>query len=236
MKLSVIIPALNEENLIARAIRSAWDCGANEVIVADGGSRDQTIKVALQERAHCIESPPGRGSQLNRGAGAASGNLLLFLHADNWLASACLSQIESAIEQGHSYCCFRQRIDAPSWVYRLIEKGNAIRAKYQRLPYGDQGVLVTRELFDKVKGFEEIPLMEDVSFAKKAALLARPVLLDGPIHVSKRRWEKNGPIRQTLSNWYTMLKYRLGASPNQLAAGYYRKDCVDNPNAEEKRP
>lgn len=109
-----------------------------------------------------------------------------------------------------------------------------MRAKYQRLPYGDQGVLVTRELFEEVQGFEEIPLMEDVSFAKKAASLARPVLLEGPIHVSKRRWEKNGPIRQTLSNWYTMLKYRLGASPKQLAAGYYRKDCGENADADER--
>lgn len=224
MKLSIIIPALNEESTIERAIVSSWGAGAHEVIVADGGSVDQTIAIANRCRATVVGcSVSGRGTQLNAGAKAARGDVFLFLHADNWLADSVENQLATFFNQkGESYGCFQQRIDASGWIYRAIERGNAIRARYQKLPYGDQGICVTRELFESVGGFKEIPLMEDVEFATRLSRVSTPKLLEGPIYVGSRRWQKNGPITQTIKNWVTMLRYRLGASPKQLSESYNR--------------
>lgn len=220
MSFSVIIPTLNESEFIVRAIRSAQLAGAAEIIVVDGGSSDATVGLAESQGASIVHSAPGRGIQLNAAANEASQDFLLFLHADNWLSSECGLQIVKAIETGTEYFCFKQQIKNPRWIFRLIEKGNAMRALYQKLPYGDQGVAVSRRLFDRVGGFPPISLMEDVTFARKLSRLASPVLLPGPIKVSDRRWVANGVLRQTLRNWITMLRFRLGVSPDKLAHSY----------------
>lgn len=207
---------------MASAIQSAWDAGASEVIVADGGSDDQTLSVSRQLGARAVSTAPGRGLQLNRGAQLASHDILLFLHADNWLSPDCGNQLQEAFAAGRRFCCFRQRIDQSAWIYRWIEKGNSFRARFQKLPYGDQAISATRELYDQVGGFDEIPLMEDVRFAQKASRFESPCLLNGPLNISSRRWEKSGPIRQTFSNWLMMTKYRLGFSPEKLAKQYNR--------------
>ena len=220
LEISVVIPALNEEKMIARAIESAWNAGVAEVVVSDGGSSDQTCEIAAARGAEVTEGAAGRGNQLNRGAARATSELLPFLHADNWLSPACCVQLWEAYQDGQEYCCFRQEIDAPGLIYRWIEKGNAIRAAWQNLPYGDQGISLSRTLFEAVGGFDDIPLMEDVALARRLSGRAIPRLLPGPLHVSERRWKKKGPIRLTISNWVTMLRYRLGTDPRILAKGY----------------
>lgn len=222
LKLSIIIPALNEEATIERAIVSSWGVGACEVIVADGGSVDQTVDISKRCQATVIGcTVRGRGTQLNAGAKAAKGDVLLFLHADNWLAGSIGSQLAAFFDQMcESYACFQQRIEASGWIYRAIERGNAMRVRYQKLPYGDQGICVSKDLFESIGGFKEIPLMEDVEFATRLSRVASPKLLAGPIHVGSRRWQKNGPIRQTIKNWVTMFRYRMGASPVKLSESY----------------
>lgn len=225
MQISVIIPALNEAAVIARAIDAAWQAGADEVIVVDGGSGDESREIAAAARCHLICSEPGRGRQQNAGSQAATGDVLLFLHADNWLASAAIDQIRQTLAEPRVlHGAFRQRIEHASRRFRWLEAGNAARVRLFGLPYGDQGIFVRRDVFFEIGGFPDIPLMEDVALMRKLRRRARPVLLDGPLHVSPRRWLKHGVIRQTLRNWSLLAGYTLGVPPARLARCYRRHD------------
>ncbi len=210
---------LREVQVIAGAGRSALDAGAGEVIVADGGSLDDTIKQATAAGAtEILPSAPGRGRQLNRGARAASGDFVLFLHADNRLSDQCLAQMCDLSDA--VWGAFRQQIDAPGLLYRCLESGNALRVRVRRMPFGDQAVFVRRTVLSEEGGVAEIPLMEDVVLARRLRRIARPVLLDGPVIVDPRRWRNRGVIRQTIVNWSIQVAYRLGVSPDRLAKWY----------------
>lgn len=225
MKVSVIIPALNEEELIERAARSAWAATADEVIVVDGGSRDRTVAVARQHGCRLLDSCPGRAWQQNLGAKQAAGDVLLFLHADNRLGSEAIRQIRTLLEASDRWGgAFQQRIEAEGWAFRLLERGNAWRVRRQGLPYGDQGIFIRRELFLELGGFPELPLMEDLVFMQKLRRRSWPALLPGPIYVSARRWQRHGVVGQTARNWMLLTAHRLGVPPQRLAARYRRHD------------
>ena len=222
MKVSVIIPVRNEASRVVDAVEKAWAAGADEVIVCDGGSTDATITIAEGLRCQLVFSRQGRGVQQNHAAKYCQGDCLLFLHADTWLPPVGVSQIRKALSKKHCMGgSFQQRIDAEGWQYRLIERGNAARARLWQLPYGDQGLFFRREVFDRMGGFPEISLLEDVRIMRQFRLLARPVLLPGPLSVDPRRWQQMGIARQTLRNWALLLAEKLGVSPTQLAR-YYR--------------
>ncbi len=223
LRVSVIIPVLNEASLITLAIERAWKSGVDEVIVADGGSVDQTITLAQNARCKFVNSPPGRGHQLNAGANHATGDVLLFLHADNWLETDAVQQIRDTLENHQCIGgAFRQRIDSGKLVFRLIELGNYLRAKKQRLVYGDQGLFIKRVNFEALGGFPEISLMEDFVFSQTTFQgKHKPAMLDGPLHVSARRWEKKGVLKQTIKNWRIAFAFRMGASPEALYRRYY---------------
>ncbi len=217
--ISVVIPTLNEVGSIKSCIESARLAGATQIIVVDADSDDETIGISrLAGATAMVRSEPGRGIQLNRGAAEATGEVILFLHADSQLGSGCLSQIcqRSNVVWG----AFRQRIDAPQRSFRGIERGNALRVTVRRMPFGDQAVFVRREIFQQQGGFAQIPLMEDYEFASRMKKVAAPVLLDGPVTISARRWQENGVIRQTFHNWMIQVAYRLGVSPEALAQFY----------------
>lgn len=217
--ISVVIPAINEESAVSGAIRSAQRAGAVEVIVADGGSSDDTVAVAAKAGASkIVRALPGRGIQLNSGALMAQREVVLFLHADNQLGEDCLHQICRYPDL--TWGAFRQRIDSPRFVFRVIESGNALRVKYLRKPFGDQAIFVRREVFKQQGGFDEIPLMEDVDFSKRLRAIAKPLLLDGPLTISARRWERYGPVRQTLRNWSIQVSYRMGVPAEKLKRRY----------------
>ena len=222
VKISVIIPALNEAASIVRAVTSAQESGAEEVIVADGGSTDETYSLAEVAGARVIESPRGRAIQQNAGARASTGDVLLFLHADNWLGRDAISQIRSAVHRRKTKLCgaFQQKIEAVPFIYRLLERGNAERVRWMGLPYGDQAIFVTRELFEQVGGFPEGPFLEDVLLMQRLRRISRPLLLPGPVYVSPRRWEQRGVLRQTLRNWAILAAFSLGVSPQKLATWY----------------
>jgi len=226
MQISVIIPTLNEATRIARAIDCAWAADADEVIVSDGGSRDNTTRIADSAGAKVICSTAGRGTQLNAGFETSSGNVLVFLHADSWPAKNLFTQIRRRFQhelasQALLWGGFKQKINNQRPVYRLIEAGNAYRTKFRKLVYGDQAMFVSRQAFQQVGGYKTIPLMEDVCLSDALSILCKPVLLSGPIHVSARRWESIGPLKTTVQNWRFFKRFRGGEPPETLAQEYY---------------
>jgi len=226
MNISVIIPALNEQAHLERAVRSAWAIEPREVVVADGGSRDQTRQVAQQLGCQVLQTAAGRAGQQNAGAAAADGAVLLFLHADTWLSPEAGGQLRAALEDRRVLGgAFRQRIDSPAIVYRWLEWGNARRVQWLGWAYGDQGLFMRAEVFHELGGFPAVGLMEDLLLMKQFRRRRRwPVLLPGPIHVSPRRWERAGVVRQTLRNWSLVAALHLGVSPDHLASYYVRHD------------
>lgn len=221
MHVSVIIPAWNEAAAVGLCVRRALAAGAFEAIVVDGDSDDATRSVAQDAGAAVIGSPRGRAVQQLAGARQARGDILFFLHADCWPDAGAVEQIHLAIEnRGAVAGCFEQKIEAQGLAYRWLERGNAWRAARRGLPYGDQGLWFTKELFWKAGGFPEVRLMEDVLLMRRVRKIARPVVLPGPLHVSARRWQRRGVVRQTLRNWMLLTALRLGASPDRLADYY----------------
>ncbi|MEM9185493.1 MAG: TIGR04283 family arsenosugar biosynthesis glycosyltransferase [Planctomycetota bacterium] len=221
LKLSIVIPTINEEAGIADAVARAWRLRPVEVIVSDGGSVDRTATLARQAGAIVLGGPAGRGRQLNRGATGATGEVLLFLHADTWLPPEAAEQLAEALaDDAVLWGAFRQAINAGGWRYRALEWGNAYRAHRLQTPYGDQAIFTTRSVFDQVGGFADVPIMEDVDLSRRLRKIAAPRLLTGPLHTSARRWRRHGVIRQTIRNWGVLLLWRLGVAPRRLAAWY----------------
>lgn len=219
---SVIIPALNEEACIGDSVASARAAGADEVIVVDGGSRDRTTTVAAEQATIVTSALPGRARQQNLGAGIASSEILLFLHADCRLSSESVAEVRRRLTGATDVVggCFRQIIDAPGLSYRAVEIGNSWRARILRCPYGDQGIFVRADVFRALGGFPEMQLMEDLFFCRKLRRAGRMLLLQSALTVSARRWQRRGVVAQTLRNWALVSAAFLGASPDRLARFY----------------
>ena len=225
MKISIVIPALNEAGPITRAVVSGWQSGAEEVIVVDGGSSDETVSLASRLSATVIQSRAGRAYQQNAGAKLATGDVLLFLHADSALGAGCCSQIARSLRSPKSLAGgFRQHIEAPTLPFRLLEYCNGMRIRWRRSAYGDQGIFCRRDVFWDLGGFAEEPLLEDVLLMERLALRTKPILLPGPIYVSPRRWQQKGVLRQTILNWTILTRFWLGATPQELVRLYRRHD------------
>jgi rSAM/selenodomain-associated transferase 2 len=225
MDFSVVIPALNEAASIRRAARSAWEAGALEVIVADGGSDDETANLAAKENCRVVRAPRGRARQQNAGAAIATGDVLLFLHADSALGPQVGAQLANAFSHSRVLSsALQQRIEARGLAYRLLERGNAERVRWLGLPYGDQAICVRRSVFEELAGFPDVPLLEDLLMMRQLRRRSWPVLLPGPVFVSPRRWQRHGLVRQTLRNWGILARYACGISPDRLAELYRRHD------------
>lgn len=222
MRLSIVIPTLNEASGIEQKLRHALALQPQEVIVADGQSEDGTVELARSSGATVVSSERGRGRQLNAGARAATGDVLLFLHADCWLEPQSADQIAVALRDEKVIGgAFQQRIDHDRPIFRWLERGNAARVRWRRMPYGDQGIFVRRSAFESAGGFADVRLMEDVLLMREFRRRGwRIELLPGPIHVDPRRWLKHGVVRQTLRNWTLLAGLRLGISPDRLAQFY----------------
>ena len=220
MRCSIIIPTLNEALQIAGAIASAQALEPAEIIVVDGGSTDDTL-AAARDADQVLTAARGRASQQNSGAAASRGDVLLFLHADCRLEPQGLGQIATALADARCVGgCFRQRIDADGVRFRWLERGNSLRVRLWGLAYGDQGIFVRRDVFDRLGGFPALTLMEDLFFMKRLRREGRLALLAGPLHVSARRWQRQGVLRQTTRNWCLTALAHCGVSPNRLVRFY----------------
>ena len=222
--LTVVIPALNEAPHLPALLDDLRGLSVRrEVIVADGGSEDATREIAAAGGARVVSGEAGRGVQLRAGALAAHGAVLAFLHADVRLGSAAIRRLDLiAGEPGEAAAAFRLRIDTPRPVYRVLERGTNLRSRLLRLPYGDQGLIVRREVYWAAGGHPPVPLMEDVMLARALARSVGIELLPESIRVSARRWERDGPLRRTAINLSLLLRFQLGASPAELAEAYRR--------------
>ena len=220
MSISVIIPTLNEAERIGPLIAATRELGTCEIVVVDGGSDDGTVE-NVGGADTVLSTQRGRAVQQNAGAAAAGGDVLLFLHADCRLQAGAFEAVEAALKDERVVAgCFRQRIDAAGWRYRLLERGNALRVKLWKWAYGDQGIFVRRDAFEDVGGFPELKLMEDLYLMKRLKKRGRIVQIDPPLLVSPRRWQQAGFVRQTLRNWVLLGLAGCGVSPDRLARFY----------------
>ena len=221
MRISVIIPTLNEAACLPGTLERLSQEGGVELIVADGGSDDHTVAIA-ERFARVVRSARGRAVQQNCGAAEASGDVLLFLHADCWLEPGWAEAVRRAAKRtGFAAGCFQMRIDGHRMLYRLIEWGGDLRVRWLGLPYGDQGIFLRRDTFGRLGGFPPVSLMEDLMLMRRVRRLGRVDLVPSPIHVSPRRWERTGVVRQTLRNWgFTALAVWGGVHPDQMVRFY----------------
>ncbi len=216
-RLSVIIPTLNEERALGPVLDLLRCSGVWEVIVADGESADQTLRVAHSFGATVVNSKPGRGIQMNAGAAAASGNMLLFLHADTLLPAGFQSHVFKTLSNPNvSAGAFRLAIDAPRRSLRLVEKMVHYRSRFLQCPYGDQALFTRADTFEQVGGFPDWPIMEDIDLTRRLRRAGRIEIAPASVVTSARRWLKQGVWRTALKNHACIAAYRLGVSPMRI--------------------
>lgn len=208
-RVSVIIPTLNEEMRIAATIDAALAAGVHEVIVADGGSSDATVAVAESRGARVIAGERVRAKQLNRGAAEATGDVLIFLHADTLLPAGAADAVI-----GHDFGGFRVEFIEPGFRLRYVAFMINLRTRLTRAPWGDQAQFFRRETFP---GYPELPLMEDYVLAHA---MKRGAILPLKVRTSGRRFLTKGVIRTSALNWLIIAAYHLGVSPERLARWY----------------
>jgi rSAM/selenodomain-associated transferase 2 len=228
--LSVIIPTLDEEASISRAIRSCREAGPCEVVVVDGGSRDRTVEIARGTADTVISASRGRAVQMNAGAAAARGEILLFLHADTLLPPGSVTAVlDSLRDPAVIGGAFRVRLAPSPGAGRYVRATLAItgrmigvRGAVSRSYSGDQAIFVRTEAFRAVGGYPEIPLMEDVELSRRMRRAGKTILLPLRVDTSGRRWEAWGPFRTVQFMWRLRIGHLLGRSPSRSAEAYRR--------------
>lgn len=220
-RISVIIPTLNEAPNLPATLVAAFAGAPHEVIVADGGSGDGTPTVARAQGAVVLNAPRGRARQLNAGAATATGAILLFVHADTRLPVAYGDQVHATLARSEVVAgAFAFALDADIPGRRWIEWGTNRRARDRELPYGDQGLFLTREQFDRAGGFPDLPLLEDYVLVRRLRRHGRIGLAPAAVITSARRWRHRGFWRTLLLNQAILAGYHLGISPARLARWY----------------
>jgi rSAM/selenodomain-associated transferase 2 len=223
MRLSVIIPVLNEG---ARALACVQElaplrAAGQELILVDGGSDRLDTDALTPWVDHLLESEAGRARQMNMGASVARGEVLWFLHADTRPLGDAVTAIQAAQTNGPAWGRFDIRLDASSPLLRLVALMMNARSRRSGIATGDQGIFVHRDLFQRVGGFPDQALMEDIEISARLKRLRHPDCLRQCLLTSSRRWQRQGILRTIFLMWGLRLAYRLGVSPQRLAA-YYR--------------
>lgn len=218
--ISIIIPTLNESKQILETLKSAKNSAkeAVEIILVDGGSNDGTLEITKPWVSQCLSASPGRANQMNIGAKAATGDILLFLHADTRLPKDFDLPLANCPE--NSWGRFDIRLSGEKWPLRLVELMINIRSRITGVATGDQAIFVSKSLFHAVGRFPHVPLMEDVLLSKKLKRIKKPILVKLKAMTSSRRWEENGLLRTIFLMWRLRLKLFLGWKPEALAREY----------------
>jgi rSAM/selenodomain-associated transferase 2 len=217
---SVIIPALNEAVGIADCLQSLRPRRPHQIIVVDGGSTDGT-PAAAQAADVVLTAPRGRARQMNAGAAHATGDLLLFLHADCQLQQGALPEVERLLARPEIVAgCFTMTVRASGALYRCIDAAASARVRLTGLVYGDQGLFLRRQDFERIGGYPPLRLMEDVFISRTLRRLGRVVVARSRVFVSPRRWQRTGLVRQTLRNWTLTALAAAGVHPDRLARYY----------------
>lgn len=228
--ISVIIPVLNEEKTIISVLSKLQNTPNLEMIIVDGGSQDNTIKVVdkfgknTNIEVRILETIPGRAHQMNMGAKAATGEILLFLHADTQLPERFEKWVRQVLDEPNIIAgAFELKIAASVIGLRWVELGVKWRSQYLQMPYGDQAIFLKASTFWGVGGFPELPLMEDFQLVRQLRRRGKIVLVPVAVTTSGRRWQKLGVLRTTLINQMIIIAYLLGISPSTLANWYRSK-------------
>jgi rSAM/selenodomain-associated transferase 2 len=221
--ISVIIPTLNEADNIMNTMVSVQSGQAVEVIVVDGGSSDSTRRLAEEGGARVISTSRGRAVQMNTGAAGAQGEIFLFLHGDSQAPVRFDGLIRHALlDPDRAAGAFQLQIAGEGRGLRIIEKMANWRSRWFQLPYGDQGIFIRAELFRKMGGFPELPIMEDFIFIQRLQRQGRIVTLSASVLTSGRRWESLGIWRTTWRNQMMLAGYYGGISLGCLSRWYRR--------------
>jgi rSAM/selenodomain-associated transferase 2 len=222
-KLSIIMPVLDEGERIAAALDALAGMRAlgTEVIVVDGGSRDATIQRARLRADLVISAPRGRAVQMNAGAAKATGDILLFLHADTQLSRHADHVVLSGLERsGRAWGRFDVTIEGRHPLLLVVGFLMNIRSRLTGISTGDQAIFARRDAFQEAGGYPEIPLMEDIALCKRLKRVSRPLCVSERVVTSGRRWEENGVLATMMLMWRLRFAYFFGADPKELARQY----------------
>jgi rSAM/selenodomain-associated transferase 2 len=221
MNISVIIPVLNEEKNIAATLEGLIALAPQEIIVVDGGSTDRTAEICQQFGIKVMASARGRARQMNSGAKAASGDILLFLHADTTLPNSAFDDIRLALgDSRYVGGRFDVELAGEYWMLKVIGAMINYRSRLSRVSTGDQAIFVRHVVFQQIGGYPDIPLMEDVAFCRMLRRTGEIACLKSRVMTSARRWEMDGVWRTILRMWALKLLYLAGVSPNRLKQYY----------------
>ncbi len=239
LPISIVLPTLNEASGIAATLQPLQYLRANggEIILADGGSSDATVDIAAPLVDRVVRSATGRAVQMNAGAAVARGDYVLFLHADTRLPAADMTTLAQKWHTGEAtWGFFPLRLSGTHWFFPVIGFFISWRSRITSVATGDQCIFVRRDVFARLGGFMDIPLMEDIALSKQLRRLARPWVEALPALTSSRRWEQKGIASTILLMWRLRLAYFFGASPEGLARRYYPKSVSGDKQSAAKKP
>ncbi|WP_461534699.1 TIGR04283 family arsenosugar biosynthesis glycosyltransferase [Spongorhabdus nitratireducens] len=222
MRCSIIIPVLNEADQIVATLQplQPWRAKGHEVVLVDGGSEDHTCELATPLVDQVVTSGRGRALQMNTGARTASGDVLLFLHADTTLPKDGVEQVIENCSNDNGWGRFDVKLTPGHFLFPLIGFMISLRSRITGIASGDQAMFVTRELFNQVGGFPVQPLMEDIELSRQLKHIMAPQCLKSQVITSSRRWQEYGVVSTILLMWRLRLRYYMGAAPETLAQEY----------------
>lgn len=221
---AIIVPFLNEVKVLPSLLAALLRLQPNELIFVDGGSNDGSLELlqkhdAFQQRFKILKSTTGRAAQMNLGARQADTDILLFLHADTRLPDSALSDVKNGL-WGRFNIQFHDSHNSRFYLLPLVAWMMNLRSKITGIATGDQAMFVSKPLFQQVGGFDDIPLMEDISLSKKLKRHTKPHCISRPATTSARRWQKNGVVKTIMLMWLLRLGFFIGVSPYRLWQAY----------------
>ncbi len=218
---SIIISAYREEDKVLKLVNMLSPAADVQLVAVLAEGDDETLE-PQKNKAVTIRAQRGRARQMNAGAKVATGGILLFLHADTVIDPVSFDNVRSALNKSNvAGGAYRIKIDAPSKGYEFLSAIVNFRSKWFKAPYGDQALFIKRSIYDKIGGFDDVPIMEDVRFVKAMKRLGSLELLDDVAITSARKWESEGPVYMTLRNWSILLVHKAGINPEILVKWYY---------------